>query len=185
MKYEGTAEESADTTIRYDTTTVRLHWITAALVIALWCAGETIDGFPRGGARTAVRSLHILFGVLLGVVLCARIGWRARRGSRLLATGNALMRRISGTTHFALYALLIATIVLGVANASIRGDTIFGMFSVPSFAPDNRDLRRQIEDLHSLAANTLVILAGIHALAGLWHHYVLKDGVLRRMFPAR
>jgi len=30
----------------------------------------------------------------------------------------------------------------------------------------------------------LLILAGVHALAGLWHHYVRKDGVLRRMLSA-
>jgi cytochrome b561 len=185
MKSEATAGVAADTTIRYDPTSLRLHWITAALVLALWCAGETIDWFPRGGPRIAVRSLHILFGVLLGMILCWRIWWRASRGSRFPAAGNELMLRISGAVHVALYFLLIATVILGVANASVRSDTIFGWFAVPSFAPDNRDLRRQIEDLHSLSANTLVIVAAIHALAGMWHHYVMKDGVLRRMLSAR
>ena len=56
--------------------------ITAALVILIWCAGETIDWFPRGGPRMAVRSLHIVFRVLLGAILCCRIGRRARRGTQ-------------------------------------------------------------------------------------------------------
>jgi cytochrome b561 len=96
-----------------------------------------------------------------------------------------MMKRISTAVHFALYVLLATTVILGVANAWVRGNNIFGLFSLPSFAPGDKALRGQIEDLHSWSANTLVILAGIHALAGLWHHYILKDGVLRRMLPAR
>jgi cytochrome b561 len=29
----------------------------------------------------------------------------------------------------------------------------------------------------------VLILAGLHAAAALFHHYVLRDGVLRRMLP--
>ena len=36
---------------------------------------------------------------------------------------------------------------------------------------------------HELAANTIVILAAIHAAAALVHHYLWRDGVLRRMLP--
>jgi cytochrome b561 len=103
----------------------------------------------------------------------------------LPAVGNELLKRISKGVHYALYLLLATTVILGVANEWVRGDTIFGLFSVPSFAPGDKALRGQIEDLHSWSANTLVILAGIHALAGLWHHFIQKDGVLRRMLPAR
>jgi cytochrome b561 len=71
-----------DAQLRYDTRPIRLQRITAALVILIWCAGETIDWFPRGGPRMAVRSLHIVFRVLLGAILCCRIGWRARRGTQ-------------------------------------------------------------------------------------------------------
>lgn len=30
---------------------------------------------------------------------------------------------------------------------------------------------------------TILVLAGLHAAAALFHHYVLKDDVLRRMLP--
>jgi cytochrome b561 len=34
---------------------------------------------------------------------------------------------------------------------------------------------------HALFANILILLAGVHAVLGLLHHFVLKDDVLRRM----
>jgi cytochrome b561 len=35
--------------------------------------------------------------------------------------------------------------------------------------------------LHSIQGNTLYFLIGMHVLAALWHHYVLKDSALKRM----
>jgi cytochrome b561 len=40
-----------------------------------------------------------------------------------------------------------------------------------------------VETLRALFANSTLIVAGLHAAAGLFHHFVLKDDVLRRMLP--
>jgi len=86
--------------------------------------------------------------------------------------------------HVALYICLLATVALGVANVWIRGDNLFYLYKVPAFDPGNKVLRATVEDYHAYAANLLLILAGLHAVAGLVHQYILKDGVLGRMFPA-
>ena len=85
--------------------------------------------------------------------------------------------------HGLLYLLLAAVLVLGVANVWVRGDSIFGLFKVPAFDPTDRALRRTVGGLHELSVNLLLVLGGLHALAGLFHHVVLKDQVLRRMLP--
>jgi cytochrome b561 len=41
----------------------------------------------------------------------------------------------------------------------------------------------RIGGYHALAANALAILAGLHAAAALFHHYVMRDDILRRMLP--
>ena len=180
---EGAAAAKPDAALRYDNRSIALHWITAALVLLLWCAGETIDWFPRGGARIAVRSLHILIGVVLAAIVAWRIGWRATRASKPPTAELGRLTMLSALVHYALYAILAATLALGIANAWVRGDSIFGLFAIPSLAPGNRALRGLIEDLHSWSANTLLILAAVHACAALWHHYVRRDNVLRRMWP--
>jgi cytochrome b561 len=65
----------------------------------------------------------------------------------------------------------------------VRGYTLFDLFSLPQIG--DKSLRRPITNLHGLAANILLFLACLHALAGLAHHYLWRDGVLRRMIPAR
>ncbi len=180
-----TGTPAAPMPLRYDRSSIWLHWITALLVIALWCVGQTIDWFPKGTPRVAARSLHICFGVILGVILGYRIWWRAGPGRRLPPAGRGAIQALATLVHFALYAVLVGTVVLGVANVWVRGDTLFNLFSVPAFDPGNKALRTQVEDLHAWFANTLLVLAGLHAAAGLAHHFILKDNVLRRMLPSR
>jgi cytochrome b561 len=168
--------------LRYDATTIRLHWATAALVVLLWSVAQIIDWFPIGPARWNVRSLHMLLGLALGVVLVWRLWWRATRGQRLQPTsgaGNVARRAV----HAALYALLATVLVLGVANVWVRGDHVFGWFKVPALVVSGLDLRHTVGDLHRVAATTVLALAGLHAAAALVHHFVLRDGILARMLP--
>jgi len=80
--------------VSYDRRTIRLHWATAVLVTALWGIAQIIDLFPKGAPKISARSVHIIIGVLLGVVLVIRIVWRSRSGHRL-PPAKAALRDIS------------------------------------------------------------------------------------------
>src|SRR5438309_1552451 len=82
-------------------------------------------------------------------------------GRHLPPVGSSVAQTVSRVVHFALYVMLLAAVILGVANVWVRGDTIFGLFSVPAFDPGDKALRAQVEDLHGLGANVLLILAGL------------------------
>ncbi len=170
---------------RHAHTTIALHWLTAALVGTLWVIGQTVDFAPRGALRVDYRSLHITLGVLLGLVLIVRVAWRASRGGMLPPLDSGLLRTAATVTHWALYVLLFVTVGLGLTNVWARGDSIFNLFRIPQLVPGDRGLVHQIEDWHALAANAVLILAGVHAAAALFHHYVLRDDTLRRMLPWR
>jgi len=62
--------------------------------------------------------------------------------------------------------------------------TFFGLFHIPGpFEALARPERRLIHAVHEYVGWAIVIIAFGHALAALYHHYVLKDRVLRRMLP--
>jgi cytochrome b561 len=168
----------------YDRETVVLHWLTVALVVAAWLLAQFIDDFPRGTPRTLARSVHVTLGVVLAVVLARRLLWRRGGGARL-EPEPGWRGRAAVLMHYALYALLGLVVIAGVANVWIRGDDLFGVVRLPSFAPDDKPLRETVGSVHEWIANALLILAALHAATALWHHWVLKDGVLRRMWPAR
>jgi cytochrome b561 len=170
---------------RHDRILIALHWTTAGLVVALWSIGQTVDFAPRGSLRVDYRSLHITLGVILAITLLSRLAWRWIIGGLLPPLDHGLLRRLAQVTHALLYALLIGAVTLGIANAWVRGDSLFNLVTLPSFAPNDKALREAIGSYHALAANALLILAGLHAAAALLHHFILGDATLRRMLPWR
>jgi cytochrome b561 len=90
---------------------------------------------------------------------------------------------LAKTVHYALYALLIVMVLVGIFLVYVRGDNFFGLFSIPAFDPNNKALRDNVGELHGTIATIILIFAGLHASAGLIHHYLWHDGVLRRMLP--
>jgi cytochrome b561 len=170
---------------RHDPRTIALHWLTAALVVALWVLGEVIDDFARGTPRVMARSVHIALGVLLLVVLARRIAWRLGASASRAPVDAGLAGRAAVLVHRVLYGLLVATVLLGLANAWVRGDLLFNLARIPAFDPENKPLRAAVGALHEWSANLLLAMAGAHAAAALLHHYRWKDGVLQRMLRGR
>lgn len=183
MQYSIVAQPAETQGLRHDPATIALHWITAGLVVVLWIIGQTVDFPPNGPLRVDYRSLHIALGVALGVVLVLRLLWRVTRNGMLPPIDHGFLLFLARTTHWALYGLLVLAVLLGIATEWTRGDAIFNLFSIPAYDPGNRPLMRLIQGWHALAANALLIVAGVHAAAALFHHFILRDATLRRMLP--
>lgn len=172
------------TPVRYDPTTIALHWATALLVVVLWVLGQTADWFPdHGWANTGLWSTHVALGFALAAILVWRIAWRSGGGRTLPAVDQGPLHHAARAVHLGLYLLLAAVVTLGVVNAVVRGYGLYGLFHLPQIG--DRAWRRPITHWHGLAANLTLALAGCHAAAALVHHYVLRDGLIARMLPGR
>jgi cytochrome b561 len=165
--------------------TIWLHWLTAGLVVSLWLEAQVIDVFGRGGnAVVYMRSLHITLGVALALVVAIRVLWRLTGARRPEFVESDLLERIGQATHYLLYILAGVAVLTGGLTVWMQGDSIWNLLGVPAYDPDNvRTLGRWMRGWHGLVANTILILAGLHAAAALAHHYLLRDDVLRRMLP--
>jgi cytochrome b561 len=167
----------------YDNATIFFHWATAVLVVTQWLGAQTIDWFPRGPLRVDARSVHITFGALLAVILAGRVIWRLTGGRRLPLADRGALNVVAKGTHWGLYALLAAMVLVGMFLTWTRGDSIFNMFSLPAYDPANKGLPHQVQDIHATIGWIILALAGLHAAAALLHRYVWHDGVLGRMLP--
>lgn len=177
------ATAAIGTPARYDGFSILLHWVTAALVVALWTLGQCIDFFPKGAPKIDARSTHFLLGATLAVVLIVRMGWRASAGRSLPLADPGWMGAAAKAVHYGLYALVATTVVLGIFNAWQRGDVVFNVFTIPKLVPGDVALKKTLENLHADFADAVLIVAGVHAAAALAHHYLLRNAVLRRMLP--
>ena len=175
----------SQTATRYDRTTIILHWLTALLVVTQWLGAQTIDWFPKGAPRVDARSMHITMGILLAGILVTRVVWRLTGGRRLPAADSGALHVVAKGTHYLLYALLAAMVLVGLFLVWAQGDSIFNLFTIPAYDPGNRALAHQTQDLHNTIGYIILAVAGLHAAAGLVHRYLWHDGVLGRMLGGR
>jgi cytochrome b561 len=170
--------------MKYDNTTIFLHWATAVLVISLWSVGQTADYLPEDSfLQTVVWSSHVSFGFALAGIFVWRVFWRSTSGRALPAADQGILHIIAKGTHYALYSLLALTVCLGIANAFIRGYDMYGLFHLPQLG--DKGWKKPVTNWHGLAADAVLIVALVHAAAALIHQYVWRDGLLDRMVIRR
>ena len=84
------------------------------------------------------------------------------------------------------YAFLLITAlpILGWCMLSAAGKPIpfFGL-ELPALTNENKELSKSIKEIHATAGTVGYYLIGLHAFAGLFHHYVMRDNTLIRMLP--
>lgn len=166
---------------RYGSVSQWLHWTTVALVIVLLVMGNAFE-IETDEPGSALFFWHGSLGMLVFILAAARVGWLFfSRPPALPQTTSRLFRVLARGTHIALYALLFALPLSGWLDASSEGAgaPFFGLATVPAW----RGSPQGLKELHEVLANALLVLASLHVLAALKHHFVNHDDILRRMLP--
>jgi len=170
----------------YTGTAKLLHWLILALLIAQFIFAWTMPQIRRDTPVTTLISLHFTVGVIILAVAIVRLGWRATHAEPTPEDGLPPWQVQSARiVHWLLYLLLFVIPILGWVNASWRGMPIvmFG-FELPALMAKRAPGWGWTGDVHGLLANYLMLaLVGLHVLAALYHHFIRRDGLLRRMLP--
>jgi cytochrome b561 len=171
---------------RYRSGAIAFHWAMFVLVVIVGILGLLHDTWPKQTQAFWI-NIHALIGILLWLLLVARFGYRIRHSPPTLpADIGAFSRRFASPVHLALYALMFSIPILGFVTFIYHGRAFdFGVFHLDFGIKKDRAIFEPTEDVHGYLAYALFALAGLHALAALWHHFMLHDGVLRRMWPTR
>ncbi len=171
---------------RYDSFAIGLHWATALLVVLQFGLAETWAFFARPERHLMIVG-HMSFGMILSAVLIVRIAWRLLPGHRVAPATTGLLELAGKVIHYALYALLVTEAMLGYVLrwSGNEAMSFFGLQIAPPFAAFSKPAHELVGEAHNLVGWTIVVLVAAHAAAALFHHYVLRDNVLRRMLPER
>ncbi|MGE5088936.1 MAG: cytochrome b [Candidatus Levyibacteriota bacterium] len=172
----------------YDAAAKWLHWLVFVLVLAQFVVSIAMPPMRRGTVPGPLINLHFSLGMLVFVVVALRWLRRLAHPVTLSMPESPAWERLSASaTHALLYALLLVGPILGWAAASARDFPVtpFRLFSLPYLVPAGTRAGFAAGDVHSFLMWTLLALVGLHSAAALYHHYLRRDGVLRRMLPAR
>lgn len=171
---------------RYSTLSIALHWIMFVLMAAVYASIELRVIFPKGSdPREAMKTLHFMLGLSVLLLVMLRIYGRAISPVPAVKPAlSAAQQFAANAGHLALYALMLSLPILGWLMLSAAGKPIpfFGL-ELPALITQNKELAKQLKELHETIGELGYYLVALHALAALYHHHIKKDNTLIRILP--
>lgn len=165
-----------------------LHWSLVALIAAEFGLAWLMPDVRRDTQPIGLIAWHIGVGTTILGLMLLRLLWRWGGGTPEPHPVVAPWQdRAARATHALLYAGFLVLPVLGWINASSRGWTVHlaGLLSLPALAAQGAGWAHEMGDVHQLVAYGLLGLIGLHVAAAGYHQFVLRDGLMRRMWPKR
>ena len=154
----------------YSRTQIGLHWATLAALFVAFFTHDAMEHAFRAAMRgtgtglSTVAWVHVIAGLSVLSIAVWRLMLRLTRTAPAPGPGPVALRTAAAVVHWVLYALMLSLPLAG-AIAWFGGVGAAGA-------------------VHGLLFNIGLGLVGLHVAAALFHHYVLRDGLLGRMVRA-
>jgi cytochrome b561 len=166
---------------RYQPLLVALHWLLALMIIGLLCLGFfVLADMPNSDPKKLdILVWHMAGGMSVLVLMIPRLIIRIRSARPATATtGSPLLDRLGSIAHDSLYVIVFLMIASG---------WLTGWFISGAFQPNGESLPSSFAVFptfraHAALATLLAALIAVHIAAALYHQFVLKDGLFRRMW---
>ncbi len=165
-----------------------LHWFMALLIFGLLALGFYMADLPLSPEKLQYFSWHKWAGVTVFFMVWLRLLWRVTHRPPAYPLGMTRTQRLlAHGGHGALYLLMVIIPLSGWLMSSAKGvPTVwFGVLPLPDLLARDKELGKQLTELHFALNISLLVLIGVHTAAALLHHFVHKDDILRRMLPVR
>ena len=175
----------SNTRDEYGLVSKSLHWLIAALILALTALGWWMvdlgyyDPWYHGSLLW-----HKSLGICVALFVLLKFIWRwVSPAPQAQATLTSFERTGSHLVHLSLILAMLVIPVSGYLVSSSEGAAIeiFNWFDLPALIPINDQSRDIAIDIHYYFAYGTLALVILHATAALKHQFIDGTGTLKRM----
>jgi cytochrome b561 len=169
----------------YDWFSIVLHWLTAAIVIAMWVIGSMSQAAETGEYRRLV-GMHTTMGVGFYLLLWLRIIWRFKQGHPgPLPAQRGVFYEIGKYTHYGMLVAMAGMLITGPLMVWTAGEAI-ALVSYELASPFGRVplIQPLLRELHGIFALALGLGIAAHVLGTLKHMIINRDGTFDKMVMA-
>lgn len=178
-----------NTAERWGSVQIALHWIVAALILLVQVpAGVTMNAVDPGALQNALYDTHKNVGLIIFILAVVRLAWRWRHPVPLLPADVPRWQAVTAhTTHALLYLILFLMPISGFLYTAMGGFPVpfLMVWNLAAYVPVNKPVAEVFKTIHVGLHWVLYLVVALHVAGALQHHFVRKDGVLRRMLSSR
>lgn len=169
---------------RYGLISKLLHWICALSVMGMLLVGSLLDVLAKP-TEGAVYNWHKSLGMTLLALMIVFMLWSVRnikpRYPQNMPFAQVALAKV---VRYLLYITVTAMCLSGWIFSTAKGKApvVWGWFTLPTpFVPLSATLGHTIKQWHVYLAWAILGLLVLHVIGALYHHFVRKDDVLKRM----
>ncbi len=173
-----------NTSKSYGWVSILLHWAMALAFIAMFAVGiymVELDYYDSWYHRAP--ELHKSTGILLVFLMLFRFVWNQSQPRPADLSSHKMTNRLAHLGHYSFYFLVLCLFISGylISTAKGKGIEVFNLFSIPSLLVEDSERGDLGGVIHKILAFGFMGLAVVHAMAALYHHFIIKDFTLQRM----
>jgi len=161
-----------------------LHWITTALVLMLVVSGQRFVMNFSVDVYVVNLMVHASVGTVVMALFLLRVYQRfivkPVLPSEDLPQWQLLLAKV---VQFALYGCLLLVPVSGYAVGSFHelSVNVFAFIDISQWGDYSDTVFTQIRNVHATSVKLMMGLIVLHASAAFYHHWVVRDNVMRSM----
>ena len=168
------------TNTHYGTVAVSIHWLSAGLIVALLALGFRASDTLDPVAKASILQIHAVLGVTILLLTLSRIvWWRLDAKPSAIGDGPRWQELSAKAVHVLFYIVIIGMAASGIGMFALSGAAPI-VFGGEGNLPDFNLYPPRVP--HGIGARAMIILLVLHAGAALYHHFIKRDAMLRRMW---
>ena len=168
---------------RYGSVSIVVHWLMALLIISMIVLGLLLDDFDKSIQGQMV-NLHKATGFMVLCIALFRWFW-VLTNKQVQALPNWSKAEV-GLSHAIKWSLLLMMLIMPLSGWFLsmyagHGINFYGLVDIPSFLPKHKPTAKIFGSIHEIGGYTIITLIVIHLLGVFKHHVIKKDSTLKRM----
>lgn len=167
----------------YGSVSKLLHWSIGLLIITLLGVGIYMTGLPDSDQKWSMYGLHKSFGMVVFLLVGVKVVWHFMTVKpELPKTMPSWQVKLTKFVHLVLLGFMVLYPLSGLLMSIMGGYPVdvFGVLHVPAFA-EKYAFAGVAHKFHVFMPNVAIAFIALHTVAALYHHFIVKDDVLKRM----
>lgn len=161
-----------------------LHWLTALLILIQIPLGFYAEELKFSPLKLDLFVWHKSIGMLILLLAIERLLWRITGTIPKPLDNNPIQRRLAQLAHALLYGLMLALPISGWITTSAANipTKLFWLIELPAITGPDEALKNLAAEVHEVCVIILIIILLVHIGAALYHHFKLRDSILKHMW---